>query len=116
MKGWCITIFAAFLAIYADKSNPIFLYIAIVPTLLFWILDSNYLTLERRYRKLYDHIIEPMNEKNILFSMNVNQYKNGNCNFFKVMFFSWSITLLYSSIIAGFIIFGLFSYCVFSTS
>ncbi len=115
LKGWCITIVAAFLAIYADKSNPVFLYVAIAPTVLFWILDAKYLILERRYRRLYKNLTETSNNGITLFSMNANQYKDGNCNFLKVMFLSWSITLLYVFIIVGLIVFGLLSQYIFPT-
>ena len=50
MKGWMLTIVSALLALYAGSINAetgnginMFIYIAIVPTLIFWFLDSFYL-------------------------------------------------------------------------
>lgn len=74
MKGWMITIVAGFLAIFAASKdlNEIFLFVAIVPTLLFWILDSYYLMLERKYRKLFNAVKDGETEP---FNMSVHSYK-----------------------------------------
>ena len=44
-KAWCITLVSAILVIVADKGNPQYALIAIIPTALFLILDSYYLAL-----------------------------------------------------------------------
>lgn len=73
MKGWMITILAAFLAVFAGSKdlNELYLFIAIIPTLLFWILDSYYLLLEKKYRRLFDDVIADIKTD---FDMNANAY------------------------------------------
>lgn len=56
IKGMTIAIIAALFAVYAAKPNMFFILIAIVPTILFWLLDAYYLLQERKYRFLYDNI------------------------------------------------------------
>lgn len=43
-------------ALAAKESNPLFVYIAYLPAIAFWILDGYYLYQERLYRLLYDQI------------------------------------------------------------
>jgi hypothetical protein len=54
IKGWAITVCAAILALGAKDGALPFAPLAIVPTLIFWGLDAYYLSLERRYRALYE--------------------------------------------------------------
>ncbi len=82
MKGWMITILAAFLAVFAGSKglNELYLFIAIIPTLLFWILDSYYLLLEKKYRCLFDDV-----KADIKTDFDMNAYVYDVC-FGKVMF------------------------------
>ena len=54
IKGWAVTVTAAFLgfAVNLDKGGMAFA--SALPTLLFWGLDSYYLWSERMFRALYD--------------------------------------------------------------
>lgn len=60
IKGLEIAILAALLAIYAASigsvsgGNPFFILVAVIPTVIFWILDSYYLSKEKDYRELYN--------------------------------------------------------------
>ena len=56
MKGWMVAIVSALLAIYADKQNPTYALVAILPTLIFWGLDTYYLWQERKFRGLYNDV------------------------------------------------------------
>lgn len=58
MKGWMITVMAAFLAMFAagQDRNELFLVVAVIPTLLFWLLDTYYLQLEKKYRILFNDV------------------------------------------------------------
>ena len=49
-KAWCITIVSAILVVVADKGKPDYAYIAFIPTLLFFALDTYYLALEKGFR------------------------------------------------------------------
>ena len=56
-KAWCITLVAAILVIVADKGQPNYALIAGVPTLLFLVLDTYYLALEKCFRNSYNDFI-----------------------------------------------------------
>jgi hypothetical protein len=58
MKGWAITLAAAFLA-FAVNSDDVWLAVASVfPTGVFWGLDAYFLRAERLFRKLYGRVRE----------------------------------------------------------
>ncbi len=57
-KAWCITLVSAILVIVSDKGKPDYAYIAIIPTVLFLILDSYYLALERAFRQSYNDFVD----------------------------------------------------------
>jgi len=59
-KAWCITLVSAILVIVADKGKPHYALIAVVPTLLFLVLDTYYLALERCFRQSYNNFIEKL--------------------------------------------------------
>lgn len=76
LKGWMITIVSALLALFASSSNGIYIIVAIVPTLIFWFLDAFYLQQERKFRGLYEDIVNDNVEKiKKEFSMPINEYK-----------------------------------------
>ena len=96
IKGWAITIISALLALYASSSNVVYIFIAIIPTVIFWSLDSYYLQQERKFRGLYSDVINP--NKNIAsFVMSVDSYKEGMYKFRK-SFWSRTTATLYLSI------------------
>lgn len=120
-KGLEIAIIAALLAIYATSisaekpaGNAIFIFVAVIPSLLFWVLDSYYLAKERDYRKLYDLVADlEQSEKEIKpFCLDTSVLVDEQSGFFKTM---WSVTevSLYGSIVAGLFIFGFLIQFVF---
>lgn len=52
-KAWCITLVSAILVVVADKGHPRYALIALIPTVLFLVLDAYYLALERGFRESY---------------------------------------------------------------
>lgn len=56
IKGWTTVILSALLALYASTENEILIIVCIIPTIVFWFLDSYYLMLERKFRGLYKDI------------------------------------------------------------
>lgn len=56
LKGWTITLISAFIGLRVGTGNHLYLTVALVPVLLFWVLDGYYLRQEKLYRKLYDHV------------------------------------------------------------
>jgi len=61
---------AGIFALSAKGSNSLFFLITYVPIILFWFLDSYYLQLERKYRKLYNTNTDKKSEE-IDFKMTV---------------------------------------------
>lgn len=109
IKSWTITIVSALLAIYASTKNSCFVLIGIFPTIIFWFLDTYYLTQERKFRGLYNDVAEVSeNPKQIKpFEMRPDLYTKGKYSYWNV-FWSRTIWKLYSSIII--ILCGLFVY------
>ncbi len=57
IKGWSVTLIVALFALAAaDDINEVFVYLAYVPAIMFWALDTYFLRQERLFRKLYDHV------------------------------------------------------------
>ena len=105
IKGWAITVVSATLAIYAATKNCYFALIGIFPTLLFWFLDANYLTQERRFRRLYNDVAG-ISENPIEitpFSMDIESYIEGKCYYWSA-FWSSTIRNLYLFIIVMLIV------------
>jgi hypothetical protein len=100
IKGWMITIVSALLALYANSNNEIFMFIAIVPTFIFWLLDAFYLAQECRFRCLYDDVIH--DRITPVFSM---KPKDNTVCYFEVL---WSKTIwpLYLPVIVALLIGG----------
>lgn len=74
IKEWMITIVSAFLAVFAASKdlNELYLLLAVIPTLLLWLLDSYYLQMEKRYRKLFNDVRVSLKSD---FDMDASQYK-----------------------------------------
>ena len=58
LKALAATFGSAAVAVMAtvETPSPYYAVVAIVPMIIFWLMDAQYLRLERAYRKLYDHI------------------------------------------------------------
>jgi hypothetical protein len=64
-KAWCITVVSAILVIVADKGKSQYAYIAIIPNILFLILDTYYLALEKMFRNSYNDFIKKLHENKL---------------------------------------------------
>ena len=67
LKGWSVGIMIAIYAFAGQNYNKAVI-VTLIPLIIFWILDSYYLMLERKYRRLYDDF--DMNFNNISLKMN----------------------------------------------
>lgn len=65
-KTWCITLVSAILVVIADKGKPNLALLAILPTVLFFLLDSYYLALERLLRASYKQFLGKLHAKRIM--------------------------------------------------
>ncbi|HEX4954953.1 MAG TPA: hypothetical protein VF017_16305 [Thermoanaerobaculia bacterium] len=61
-KAWCITLASAILVVVADKGQPQYALIALIPTVLFLVLDAYYLALERSFRGSYRCFVEKLHQ------------------------------------------------------
>lgn len=112
IKGWMITIISALLALFAaskgngQTGNTVYIFVAIVPTTIFWYLDSYYLQQERKFRGIYSAVVNPTDgiviEKLVL---PLHKFKGGKYAIFNVMF-SRTEALLYLPVIFGLLIAG----------
>jgi len=70
LKGWAVTLIAGVFALISKDAKISYFIIPYMPVLLFWILDSYYLQLERKYRALYKAAIKK-NSSEIDFNLDV---------------------------------------------
>lgn len=115
MKGWAITVVTALLALYAasivpelGQGNNMFIFVAIAPTLIFWFLDAFYLQQERKFRGLYNDLLDEKRCTEVRdYEMPLNRYCGCQYCLFKIM---WSKTeaILYLPIIIGLIVSGIY--------
>ena len=59
-KVWCVTLVAATLVLVARTGEPQHALIALAPTILFYLLDSYYLALERAFRASYSEFVRKL--------------------------------------------------------
>ena len=107
IKGWMITIVSALLALYANSKNVMYIFIAIVPVIVFWMLDAYYLQQERKFRGIYNDVagISP-EDRNIVirdFEMPIQKYQCGQYCYFNVLI-SKTILPLYGFIAIGLVV------------
>lgn len=75
IKGWCITLAVALIALLEKKDiNKYYIAFSFLPLLFFWFLDAFYLKTERQYRRLYADVSKK-GKKEIDFSMDITPYK-----------------------------------------
>jgi hypothetical protein len=98
LKGWTITLIAALFALSAKDSNKAYVLIAYFPALVFWILDGYFLSQERRFRALYDHV-RTLDESQIDFSMDTSAFSTGTRNTWAGAMFSRTILIYYGTLI-----------------
>jgi len=114
LKGIAITLVSAFLGIYAGTKNVSFVFLGILPTLLFWFLDSYYLLQERKFRGVYNDVTGLKSKVEVKpYEMPIQKYTKkmdkqySYCN----VFFSKTILWLYLAIILFLVIIGVILRC-----
>ena len=102
LKGWVVTLVAALLALLASKdSNPKFIFIALIPILIFWLMDGYFLSQERMYRDLYNDVArKKLNQ--IDFSMDARKYNEYRNTWFRCLF-SKTLTIFYGLLLLLFL-------------
>ena len=62
IKAWSVTLIAAIIVLTFSFVNILIFGVLLAITIIFWILDSYYLKLERVYRRLYKAKVEEFND------------------------------------------------------
>ncbi len=111
IKILTVTIVSAILAIYVSTQNIKFLILGIVPTLIFWFLDTYFLQQERKFRGIYNDVASLTNKVEVkLFEMPINKYVGGTYTYLSV-FKSKTIIWFYLPIIFLIVVSFTFLYC-----
>lgn len=96
IKGWTITLVVGSLVLKNENSYGI----AIIPIIIFWILDAYFLRQERLFRKLYTWVIENrLKSEENLFNMDTSRF-NSNVDDILLTMFSKTLLLFYGSQLA----------------
>lgn len=96
-KSWCIAIVAALLAIFSETHNDLFIWICLIPTILFCILDTLYLQQEHKFIGMYNDYVKGKENRPNVYEMPMKSYAKGIGGFCKA-FLSWSVLLIYGLI------------------
>lgn len=95
LRGWTITLIAALLVLFVKGTNSDYIiYFLLVLVLVFWILDGYFLSQERLFRALYDHV-RKLDEEKIDFSMDTSEYKKYKKNTLVYAIFSPTLLVFY---------------------
>lgn len=99
LRGWAITLIAALLALIAKgNDSKHIIYFLIVLIFVFWILDGYFLSRERIFRDLYDHV-RKIREEEIDFSMDIREYEKLKKNTIIYAMFSSTLRIFYVPLI-----------------
>jgi hypothetical protein len=98
LKGWAVTLVAALFALSAKDTNNAYISIAYFPTIVFWVLDGYFLSQERLFRSLYDHV-RNLTEKDIDFSMDTAPFRAVARNGWAQSMFSRTLLWFYLSLV-----------------
>lgn len=105
LKGWSVTLVSALLALAAANSDRRFVFVAVLPLLMFWLLDAYFLRQERLFRKLYDKV-RTLDGSAIDFSMNTAPHVKETASWIGVMF-SRTLLIFYGALAVGVVIIAL---------
>ena len=75
LKTWTMTLVVLIGGLASKDTERKFILIAFIPIIVFWLLDTYYLRLERQYRILYKTVTEKRDDE-IDFSMDLSQIQN----------------------------------------
>lgn len=99
LKGWTVTLIVALFALAAEDSQDIYFLIAYFPPVVFWVLDGFFLSQERRFRSLYDHV-RRLEESQIDFSMDTQPFSGEARNSWLGATFSRTLVIYYGTLLA----------------
>jgi len=101
LRGWTITLIGALLALFSKNNSPAYVfYFLIVLIFVFWILDGYFLSQERSYRDLYNHV-RKLKEEEIDFSMDISEYQKYKKNTLIFSMFSPTLLIFYLPLVGA---------------
>jgi len=98
LKGWAITLITALFALATSNANEKYVFIAYLILIMFWVLDGYFLSQERLFRALYNYVAK-LEEKDVNFSMNRDEYKKDKNNSWLYSIFSPTLACFYMTLI-----------------
>ena len=98
LKALAATFGSAAVAVMAtvDDPSPYYAAAAIIPMVIFWLMDAQYLRLERAYRNLYDHVRK--GEEVEAYSLNAMPFLKDTASVLRLAV-SWSVSWFYVAIL-----------------
>lgn len=97
LKGWTVTLTGGLLALTFKQIDSRYLCISLAVLVLFWFLDSYYLSRERRFIALYNNV-RTRNEEQVDFSMSTHSFRS-TCKWIHCAF-SKTLLLFYGGLLA----------------
>ncbi len=98
IKGWAIALLTGLFAIWVKDPSKTYVNLEYFLISIFWILEGYFLTQERLFRDLYDHV-RRLKEKEVDFSMNTQVYTEKARNTLVYALFSKPLFLFYLALI-----------------
>jgi len=98
IKGWAITLVTILFTLLSSNANNRIIVILFIPVLIFWLIDGFFLSKERSFRSLYDHVRELRTDDKVDFSMRISNFGKGKNNWF-CSIFSKTLSIFYISLI-----------------
>lgn len=97
LKALAATFGSAAVAVLAtaETPSPYYAVAAVVPMIIFWLMDAQYLRLERAYRKLYDHVRK--GEEIEAYSLEATPFMKDTSSVIRLAL-SWSVSWFYVAI------------------
>jgi len=84
IKGWALSLIIGTLLLKTTNNQA---WLAIIPLISFWYLDAFFLTHERKYRKLYEWIIQNRQKSNeFIFDLSTERFKKEIGRIYKQIF------------------------------
>lgn len=95
IRGWMVTLVSALFALAAKDADSRYVLVTYIAVPVFWLLDAFYLSQERQYRALYDHVRA---DAAVNFGMDASPFCTGR-NTWGAAFFSKTMLVLYPLIL-----------------
>ena len=99
LRGWTISLVAGLFVFLAKEANHNFIIVVYFPVIIFWIMDGYFLSQERLFRALYNHV-RKLDEKDIDFSMDTSSFKKDDNNSWALSIVSPTLLFFYLPLIA----------------